>query len=146
MRIGRANRPAAVRPDEVTASMWSADGKQRARAGGQDDPDPAPELLFVVERRLPRITRRELAMLHAALTDASSRFTARGEDVRYLRSTFLPRQQRLLSLFSSASLEAVRAVNLAALVPFTTIEPAFELVGFAGASRGCEPDRSPAQD
>jgi hypothetical protein len=83
--------------------------------------------LFVVERRLPRINERQLAILQAALTDASDRFSARGDGVKYLRSIFLERQQRLLSLFTAESLDAVRAVNEAALVPFANIEPAVEL-------------------
>src|SRR5215471_10032339 len=88
-----------------------------------------PRNLFAVERRPPRITDQQLAILQEAPTDATSRFTAQGEDVRCLRTIFLSRQERLLSLFSAASLEVARAVNEAALVPFTSIEPALKLDG-----------------
>jgi hypothetical protein len=88
-----------------------------------------PSSLFIVERRLPNVSDHQLAVLQAALTGAAARFSARGDGVRYLSSIFLGHQKRLLSLFSAESLEAVRAVNEAALVPFTSIEPALELPG-----------------
>lgn len=83
--------------------------------------------LFVVERRLSVISDRQLAMLQAALTAAASRFSARGDGVRYVRSVFLARQGRLLSFFQAESADSVRAVNEAALVPFASIEPAIDL-------------------
>jgi len=88
-----------------------------------------PGSLFVVERRLPKITERQLTVLLAALTQAASRFSARGTGVQYLRSIFLARQDRLLSLFTADSLDTVRAVSEASLVPFASIEPAVELPG-----------------
>jgi hypothetical protein len=92
---------------------------------------PAPASLFIVERRLPRINERQLAVVQAALAGAAGRFSDRSDGVRYLRSIFLARQERLLSLFMADSLEAVQAVNEAALVPFASIEPAIELPGLA---------------
>ena len=85
--------------------------------------------LFVVERRLPKIDDHQLTVLQAALTSAASRFSARGDGVRLVGSLFLARQERLLSLFTAESLEAVRAVNEASLVPFASIEPAVQLPG-----------------
>ncbi len=90
---------------------------------------PAPASLFLVERRLAKAGERELAVAQAALSGAAARFAARGDGVRYLQSIFLARQGRLLSLFTAGSAEEVRAVNEAALIPFTSIEPAIEMPG-----------------
>ncbi len=85
--------------------------------------------LFLVERRLPKVSEQQLAVLQAALSGAACRFSARGEHVRYLWSIFLGRQDRLISPFAAEDVRAVRAVNEAALIPFAGIEPAVELPG-----------------
>ena len=90
---------------------------------------PTPAGLFVAERRLPRTNEHQLAVLQAALTSAAGRFSARGDGVRLLGSIFLSHQERLLSVFTAETLDAVRAVNEASLVPFASIEPAVELPG-----------------
>jgi Protein of unknown function (DUF4242) len=108
---------------EPRPGMSEAD--QRAGAGTR----LAPAGLFLVERRLPKISERQLALLQAALTSAAGRFTARGDGVAYLGSFFLAGSGRLLSLFTAENADAVRAVNEAALIPFASIEPAVELSG-----------------
>jgi hypothetical protein len=81
---------------------------QDAAASGAATARPASASLFIVERRLPKASERQLAVLQAALCDAASRFRARGEHVRYLRSIFLARQERLLSLFTADNGDTVR--------------------------------------
>ena len=85
--------------------------------------------LFVVERRLPKINDHQLTVLQATLTSAATRFSTRGDGVRLVGSIFLARQERLLSLCTAESMEAVRAVNEAALAPFASVEPAVDLPG-----------------
>lgn len=73
------------------------------------------------------MTRSELAVLQAALSNTCLRLTARGERVTYLGSTFLPGSRRLLSLFRADSAEAVRKAADSSQAPLTVLEPAIDL-------------------
>jgi Protein of unknown function (DUF4242) len=75
---------------------------------------------FIVERRRA-IPAEAMPMLRDALTEASRRLSARGQPVRYLRSTSFPAEDRLLCFFEAVSADAVRTVNRTAQAPFTSI-------------------------
>lgn len=80
--------------------------------------------LYLVEHRLPRITQPELEMLQAALSSACDRLTARGEQVSYRGSTFLPASERLLSLFEAVTADSVRTASESSQAPFDRLEVA----------------------
>src|SRR5215472_8769719 len=120
-----------------SAASWQLTGIHAEPRPGMSEADQragaatglAAAGLFLVERRLPKISERQLALLQAALTSAAGRFSARGDGVVYVGSIFLAGSGRVLSLFRADGPELVQAVNEAALIPFASIEPAIELSG-----------------
>lgn len=102
-------------------------------AGGE--PDAKLPSTFLVERSLPAMSDRHRLALQHALEEASRRLTLAGSPVRYLGSTFVPARSRCYSIFEAASVDAVRAVNEAALVPYIAINEAIDSPVTARASR-----------
>jgi uncharacterized protein DUF4242 len=110
------------------------DGTGRSSAYGHDaalDADIAPEVskmsVFMVDRHLPGITLEQLADAQRAAIDTSTRFTAEGKAVRYIRSTWVPGDSRVMCLFEGAEAELVKQVNDAAGIPYTRVVEARDL-------------------
>ncbi len=84
--------------------------------------------LFVVERKLRFVSPEMLLIMQSALAEASRRLNAHGRPIRYLRSTYVPDQGRLMCLFEAESAEAVRVVNENAQAPYSSIASVVERV------------------
>jgi hypothetical protein len=91
--------------------------------------DGVPQELtaFIVERSLELLSEAHRVAFQHALSEACRRLTASGSPVRYLGSTLVPARSRCFCLFEAASIGVIRAVNEAALVPYTNIEVAIDL-------------------
>jgi len=81
----------------------------------------------MVERELPGITLPQLADAQQAAIRESDRMSGDGNDVRYIRSTWVPGDSRVMCLFAADTPERVREVNEAAGIPFTRIVQAMDL-------------------
>jgi len=83
--------------------------------------------VYMVERDLPGIKMEQLAAAQKAAIQAGKEITAEGRQVRYIRSTFVPGENKCMCLFEAANPENVREANERANVPFTKIVRALDL-------------------
>lgn len=83
--------------------------------------------VFMVDRHLPGITLEQLADAQRAAIDTSQRFRDEGKQVRYIRSTWVPGDSRVMCLFEGASAALVEQVNQAASIPYTRVIEARDL-------------------
>lgn len=83
--------------------------------------------VYMVERSLPGISMEQLAGAQSAAIEQSKAATASGTDVRYIRSAFVPGEDKCMCFFEAGSAEAVKNVNDAAKLPYTRIVEALDL-------------------
>jgi hypothetical protein len=83
--------------------------------------------VYVADRNLPGITMDQLAGAQKAAIDISQRFTEKGHPVRYIRSMYVPGDDRCMCLFEADDPEAVKAVNDEAGIPYTRVVEAHDL-------------------
>jgi len=83
--------------------------------------------VFLVERDLPGVTMEELAAAQKKAIQMGKELTAQGRQVRYIRSTFVPGENKCMCLFEASNAEHVREANERAEIPFTRIVPAADL-------------------
>lgn len=88
--------------------------------------------VYVVERRLPGIDAAGLAAAQRAAMDVSRRYTEGGRPLRYLRSVFVPGEERSLCLFEANDAETVAAGNREAGLPVDRVFEALDLPAPAG--------------
>jgi hypothetical protein len=80
----------------------------------------------MVERSLPGFTQEQLPGAAGAAKQAASELSAEGTPIRYLRSTFVPAEQKCFCLFEGESEDAVQAAQERAGLPYERIyEAAF---------------------
>ena len=83
--------------------------------------------VYMVERDLPGIKMEQLAAAQKRAIEAGKELTAQGKEVRYIRSTFVPGQNKCLCLFEPPNPENVKEANERAQIPFTRIVEAMDL-------------------
>lgn len=83
---------------------------------------------YMVERHLPGFTTDQLRAAATAAKQTTEAMTREGMPVRYLRSTYVPGEQKCLCLFEGPSAEAVKQANERAQLPFDRIHEAVFVV------------------
>ena len=79
---------------------------------------------YMVERHLPGLTPDQLQAAATAAKRTSLEMTREGTPVRYLRSTYVPGEQKCFCLFEGPSVDAVEQANERARLPFQRIHEA----------------------
>lgn len=76
---------------------------------------------YLVERHLPGFTTDQLPVAASAAKSATEQMAAEGIPVRYLRSTFVPGEDKCYCLFDGPSPDIVEEANERAGLPYERI-------------------------
>lgn len=76
---------------------------------------------YLVERRLPGFTTDQVMAAAGAAKRTTAEMTNEGKPVRYLRSTFIPGEDKCFCLFEASSAEIVREANVRAGLPMDRV-------------------------
>ncbi len=79
---------------------------------------------YMVERHLPGLTADQLKAAAKTAKQTTAAMTKEGTPVRYLRSTYVPGEQKCFCLFEAASEDAVKQANQRAKLPFERVHEA----------------------
>lgn len=83
--------------------------------------------VYMVERELPGISMDQLAGAQQAAIDTSKQFTKEGKPVEYIRSMYVPGEDKCMCLFKAENADTVRQVNDAAKIPYNRVVEAMDL-------------------
>jgi Nickel responsive protein SCO4226-like len=76
---------------------------------------------YMVERSLPGFGEDQLPGAAGAAKSTSAQMTKEGTPVRYLRSTFVPQEEKCFCLFEGDSVEAIKTAQERAGLPYDRI-------------------------
>ncbi len=76
---------------------------------------------YMVERHLPGITNDQLTAAAGRAKATTAQMTEEGTPVRYLRSTFVPGEDKCFCLFEGPSEDAVKEANERAEIPYQRV-------------------------
>jgi hypothetical protein len=82
---------------------------------------------YLVERYLPGLTPEQLGAAASAARASTASMTSEGTPVRYLRSTFIPGEDKCYCLFEGPSADVVKMANERAKLPFERIVDAMHI-------------------
>ena len=82
---------------------------------------------YMVERYLPRITSDQLLSAAARAKSTTAEMTKEGTPIRYLRSIFVPGEEKCFCIFDGPSSEAVEQANRRAEIPFERVVEATQI-------------------
>ena len=83
--------------------------------------------VYMVERELPGISMDQLAGAQKAAIDTSRQFTNEGKPVEYIRSMYVPGEDKVMCLFRAENADTVKEVNDAAHIPYKRVVEAMDL-------------------
>ena len=82
---------------------------------------------YLVERYLPRITSEQLVAAAGRAKRTTMEMRQEGTAVRYLRSVFIPGEDKCFCLFDGPSADAVEQANRRAEIPFERVVEALSV-------------------
>lgn len=82
---------------------------------------------YIAERYLPGIQPDQLVAAAGRAKSTTAEMSQEGTPVRYLRSTFIPGEEKCFCLFEGPSADAVRTANERAQIPYERIVEALHV-------------------
>jgi muconolactone delta-isomerase len=83
--------------------------------------------VYLVDQVLPGTTVDQLMSAQRTLIDMCQRFAARGEQIRIIRSVYVPGESRWISLLEAPDPQTIEELCEVAKVPFSNIFEAVDL-------------------
>jgi predicted regulator of Ras-like GTPase activity (Roadblock/LC7/MglB family) len=103
--------------------------------GGSDESQAAGVRVFIAERDIAGVTAAHIGDVHRALGAAARRVTTPDHPVSYLRTIYIPGENRCICVFQANDAATVALVNDTAQVPLGQIAESIEFrVGTVGTA------------